>query len=202
MRVSHVVYKVKDLAKAVKAFKKEGFVVEYGSKKNPHNALIYFSEGPYIELLDHAPLPYHSKLLLKLIGKRKVVDRLERWGNAPEGLIDLCLENDQTNFGKEESILKKYNQGYFITKSQRLDPKDRLLKWKLLFPNELALPFLMTYFNIDPKPKKFIHPNGIKRIKNITFGTSDTLMPIIKELCNDESLKVVQGKDLIDLVYD
>lgn len=30
---------------------------------------------------------------------------------------------------------------------------------------KMQLPFRMTYFNIDPKPVNFIHPNGIKRIK-------------------------------------
>ena len=31
---------------------RKGFAVQYGRKKNPINALIYFSNGPYIELLD------------------------------------------------------------------------------------------------------------------------------------------------------
>ena len=35
-----------------KEFEKSGFKVEYGSKTKPHNALIYFSEGPYIEILE------------------------------------------------------------------------------------------------------------------------------------------------------
>jgi len=49
MKVSHVIYKVDDLSKAIKDFKDKGFQIEYGSKTNPHNALIYFSKGPYIK---------------------------------------------------------------------------------------------------------------------------------------------------------
>lgn len=202
MQVSHVVYKVNNLAQSVHDFKKKGFAVEYGTKTNPHNALIYFSKGPYIELLEHAPLPYYLKVLLKLMGNGKTIERLEQWKNAKEGLIDLCLENYTTNFEQEEAILKKYQQKYFITKSKRLDPKGRLLKWKLLFPNELNLPFLMTYFNIDPKPKNFIHPNGIKRIKKVTYGTNKTLIPIINELCNDKLLHIEIGTGLYDLTYE
>jgi len=103
------------------------------------------------------------------------------------------LENYDTNFEKEIPILKKYNQQYFITKSKRLDPTNRLLKWKLLFPNELRIPFLMTYFNIDPKPKDFIHPNGIKKIK---------LIPLMEALCDDEILQLFIGSGVTNLVYE
>ncbi|WP_395547438.1 MULTISPECIES: hypothetical protein [unclassified Lacrimispora] len=50
---------------------------------------------------------------------------------------------------------------------------------------KMQLPFRMTYFNIDPKPVNFIHPNGIKRIKNVSFETREELIPIIKELSDD-----------------
>ncbi len=46
MKTSHIIYKVDDLHQAVNEFKKKGFEVEYGTKKNPYNAIIYFSEGP------------------------------------------------------------------------------------------------------------------------------------------------------------
>jgi len=71
-----------------------------------------------------------------------------------------------------------------------------------LFPDNLQIPFLMTYFNIDPKPKKgFVHPNGIYRIKSISFGTNETLIPIIKELCDDTTLKLFLGNGVKNLEY-
>lgn len=202
MKVSHLVYKVDNLTSGVKSFEDKGFKVEYGAKTNPHNALIYFSEGPYIELLEHAPLTASIKMLLKIAGKQKVVERLAGWGTAKEGPIDLCLENYEPDLSKEAAILKKFKQPYFRTKSKRLDPQDRLLKWKLLFPYELRLPFLMTYFNIDPKPKNFIHPNGVKRIKHISFGMEARLIPIIKALCEDELLDVQVGHGIKEFVYE
>ena len=68
MKVSHVLYKVKDLEESVKKFQNLGFKVEYGSKSKPHNALIYFSEGPYIELLHKAPVPIYVNIILRLLG--------------------------------------------------------------------------------------------------------------------------------------
>ena len=52
MKLSHILYKTNNLPEAVKQFEEDGFKVEYGSKHNPKNALIYFSEGPYIEILE------------------------------------------------------------------------------------------------------------------------------------------------------
>lgn len=51
MRLGHVIDVVKNLDAAVKEWREKGFAVEHGRTKNPMNALIYFSGGPYIELL-------------------------------------------------------------------------------------------------------------------------------------------------------
>ena len=203
MKVSHVLYKVDRLKDGVEKFRHEGFKVDYGSKKNPHNGLIYFSEGPYIELVDSNSISSYVRYGLRLIGKGKVADRFKRWKQVEEGFFGMCLENYSTDFTVEETILKKHGQRYFIAKSSRIDPQDRTLKWKLLFPYELYLPFLMTYFTIDPKPKEFIHPNGVKGISKICFGTEDKLIPIIDELCNDTILELTIGKGVqsVDYVY-
>jgi hypothetical protein len=179
-----------------------GFKVEFGSKNKPHNALIYFSEGPYIELLNKAPVPFYISLVLKLLGKGKVAKRFKYWKNVEEGFFGLCLENYEVDFKREEDILIKHGQKYFITKSSRTDPLNRILKWNLLFPYELKLPFLMTYFNINPKPKNLIHPNRVKKIKRISFGTDKNLIPIIEELCDDKILELVVGNGVHNLTYN
>ncbi|WP_242976856.1 VOC family protein [Lacrimispora celerecrescens] len=76
MKTSHIVYKVDDLHQAVKEYKEKGFVVEYGTKKNPYNAIIYFSEGPYLELLASTGMPKIIKRIVCLFGKSRLADRL------------------------------------------------------------------------------------------------------------------------------
>ena len=201
MKVSHVLYKTNNLEECVVNFKNMGFEVEFGSKTNPHNALIYFSEGPYIELLKKPPVPFYINLLLRVVNKGKVADRFKYWKTVEEGFFGLCLENYETDFKEEEKILIKNQQNYFITKSSRTDNLNRVLKWKLLFPYELKLPFLMTYFNIDPKPKNFVHPNGIKRIKRISFGTDKKHISIIEELCDDKILELFIGNGVQEVSY-
>ena len=51
MKLSHIILKVNDLDQAVQTYRDKGFAVEYGKTKKPYNALIYFSKGPYLELL-------------------------------------------------------------------------------------------------------------------------------------------------------
>ena len=202
MKVSHVLYKTNNLEASFKEFEKLGYKVVYGSRKKPHNALIYFSEGPYIELLEKAPISSFLKAILRLLGKGKVVDRFNSWENSTEGFFEICLENNTTNFKKEEKILAKFEEGYFITNSKRIDVSNRVLKWKLLFPNQIKIPFLMTQFNINPKPKNFVHPNKIKRIKQISYSTEASIIPVINELCNDDILQLFIGKRDCKVTYE
>ena len=159
MELSHILYKATTLSEAVKQFENNGFKVEYGSKTNPKNALIYFSEGPYIEILEESPVSGIIKFFLKFIGRKKVADRFDSWENAKD----------------------------FITNSSRLDTSNRLLKWKLLFPYNLGMPFFMTYFNIDPKPKNFVHPNGIKGVDKVFYQIDNSLIPIFNKLSTDDA---------------
>lgn len=202
MKVSHILYKTNNLEASFKEFEKLGYKVVNGSRKKPHNALIYFSEGPYIELLEKAPVSSFLKVILRLLGKGKVVDRFNSWENSTEGFFEICLENNTTNFKKEEKILAKFEEGYFITNSKRIDVSNRVLKWKLLFPNQIKIPFLMTQFNINPKPKNFVHPNKIKRIKQISYSTEASIIPVINELCNDDILQLFIGKRDCKVTYE
>jgi hypothetical protein len=202
MIVSHILYKVKDLDEAVKKYQEQGFVVEYGKEKKPYNALIYFSEGPYLELFHWSGMPRFFRRLLRLFGKGKVIDRLEQWENSEEGLIGVCIENHKDNLDKEIGILKEYGIKYFKIKGKRKDTKGRVLQGQSLFPYEMKIPFLMTQFSFVPMPKDFVHPNGTKKISSISFGTTEVMKPIINELCNDKCLKLFIGDGVKDLVYE
>ena len=62
----------------------------------------------------------------------------------------------------------------------------------------------MTYFNIDPKPRNFIHPNGIKKINKVKYGNEKSLLKIINEMCNDETLNLQANlkEELIILEFE
>lgn len=202
MKVSHIIFKVSDLHQAVKEFQSQGFEVELGSRKKPYNAIIYFSEGPYLELLASSGMPKVLKSLLRFFGKDKFADRLDYWDTHEGGPCAVALENYKDDLNEEKAVLERNQQGYFLMRSRRNDTKGRKLRFTCLFPDEMQIPFFMTYFNIDPKPKNFTHPNNVKRIRNISFGTQEQFIPIIKELCDDDTITLFVGDGVMDLEFE
>lgn len=203
MKLGHILYKVNDLDEAVKEFTKKGFTVEYGKKKNPYNALIYFAEGPYLELFHHSGMPSFVKTILKFFGKQALVHRLNTWENAPEGLIAVALENDRFDVDIEQQILDEANLKYFKGKSGRTDAKGRKLKFRGIMPDDMEIPFFGTKFNINVRPPiDYVHPNGVKQIKSVSFGTKEKFVPVIKQLCDDDGLKLFIGEGVKDLEFE
>lgn len=203
MKVSHIMYRVRDLEQGVEEFRAKGFEVEYGREKNPINALIYFSEGSYIELLAGSKMPAFFKGLFRLMGQGKLVDRLNSYDDHPGGPCGLALENYKIDLDAECAILKKYGYDAGQRNIRRNDTKGRKLQFRVAFPNDVQLPFFMTYFNVDPKPKAFVHPNGVTRISRVAFGTRKELFPVIRELCDDEMLELQEGDGVtgMELAY-
>ncbi len=190
MRSGHVIYKVANLDEAVKEWRGKGFVVEYGKKKNPINALIYFSEGPYIELLESTGMP---KALFKIA---KIFDKFSRFRyleTCKTGWCDFCIEKDFADLSKEIEYLNSHGiEGFYLKKGRRKDIHDRILKYKCFFPNDLEFPFLMSYFDKDPKPQNFVHPNGKKKITLIRYYISDTYYDTLKKLVDAEELEIIK----------
>ena len=201
MKLSHIIIKVDNLEKAVKEWTEKGFVVEYGKSKNPYNALIYFKDGPYVELFERCGIPRFLKKIMRLFGKKAFIDRMDYWDNHEEGLIGLEIETYEKTLDKEIEMLNDYNEKFFKIDAKRLDTKNRELEFTCVFPDNLKIPPFMTYFSVDPKPKEHIHSNNIKGVKSISFGTDESLIPLINKLCNDNRLKLFVGDGVRDLEW-
>lgn len=203
MKLGHLIYKVDDLEKAVEEYKAKGFTVEYGRAKKPYNALIYFAEGPYFELLASTGMPRFAKWLFRLFGKSAFIDRLDAWDRATEGLIGLALENDRLDIDQEQKILDEAQLTYLKGKSGRTDPKGRKIRFSGIFPDDMDLPILSSAFNVDVRPPKgYVHANGIKGIKSVAFGTRQELIPVIHRLCDDEGLTLFIGKGVKEMEFE
>ena len=119
MQLGHVIYKVKDLSRAVADFEARGFAVEYGTVKRPYNALIYFSSGPYLELLARTGMPPLLGRLLALGPHGGAARRFLSWDRGPEGLCGLCLEGDASELEEGATLLS--GKGLRL-KPKRVDP--------------------------------------------------------------------------------
>lgn len=142
MKVSHIIYKVENLDNAVKYYRELGFTVEYGTTKNPYNALIFFSEGPYIELLAGTGMPSLVKKIMRFFGMRNIIDRLDYWDNHDLGPCGLALETYENNVEREKEILLRHGIKCSVIGAKRDDVKGRKLRFKVAYPSDISLPFL------------------------------------------------------------
>jgi hypothetical protein len=206
MRSGHLIYKVKNLQEAVKEWEAKGFVVEYGRKEKPNNALIYFSQGPYIELLENTGIPVIAKVIAKLFGRSKNLERFFYWDECEEGWQGLCIEKDSGDLDEEVNFLAKRGiKGLLLNNLKRIDTKNRELRYRCFFPHGTSFPFLMTYFSIDPKPKNFTHPNGIKEIKKIVFKISPAQAKILEDLVQDQTLVILEDENengIVEVIFN
>jgi len=59
----------------------------------------------------------------------------------------------------------------------------------------------MTYFNVDPKPVGFVHPNGVVGIDRVQYRAQSGCVSLLKALCEDDVLNVQEGEGAIEVTY-
>jgi len=107
MQAGQIVYKIDNLDQTVAQMRRKGYIVEYGKEKNPYNALVYFSEGPYLELMARTGVPKVIKTLMGILGFAKLANRFKRWDSAAEGNISIALEISEADMAGIYQYLKK-----------------------------------------------------------------------------------------------
>ncbi len=206
MRASHIVYNVSNLDDAVKEWEEKGFHVEYAQKSHKHNALVLFSEGPFIELLEMKSIGFFTLFLASIVMGKEMADGMKKlkpiFGNLEKDTGLFSIEKDNGGLEEQIAVLEKHGiRGKYVKNVKRTDPKGNKMRWKLFFPYNVDLPFLMSYYNIDPKPKNFVHPNGVKGIKSLKLVTSKEAIEVLQELVDDPIIEFVEG-DEHSVVHD
>ena len=199
MQLGHVVYKVKDLSRAVAVFEARGFAVEYGTVKHPYNALIYFSSGPYLELLARTGMPPLLGRLLALGPRGGAARRFLAWDRGPEGLRGLCLEGDASELEEGATLL---NGKGLRLKPKRVDPHGRELRYEVFFPDDVDLPFLMSHFSTELRPQDFTHPNGIGSITHVAYPIPGRKRNTVLGLSDDDRLELVEPGQAMTVTFD
>ena len=138
-------------------------------------------------------MPGAVKAAMRFFGKGVIIDRLQRLDDCTSGYCELALENYETDLNREIAILQTHGIKSCKVPNRRRDTHGRYLRFRLAFPDALDIPFLMTYFSVDPKPVNFVHPNGIREIGKVVYGTDSSRFAVIKELCDDKRLELTEG---------
>nr|WP_243896378.1 VOC family protein [Actinomyces bowdenii] len=197
--MGHVIHKVRDLDRAVADFEARGFAVEYGRAKKPCNALIYFSHGPYLELLARTGMPPLLGRLLSLGPRGGAARRFLSWDRGPEGLCGLCLEGDDRELREAMALLG--GKGLRI-RTKRVDTHARELRYEAFFPQDVDLPFLMSHFSTDPRPQGFTHPNGISAITRVAYPLPASKRDTVLRLSDDPGLELVEPGGAFTIAFD
>lgn len=197
--LGHVLYKVDDLRQAVGAVRERGFTVEYGTPKRPYNALVYFSQGPYLELLERTTVPAFAKALAARTRRGRPLRRFIQWDQRPPGWCGLCLEGDDEDL--RDSARALTDEGW-MHDHQRVDTRGRRLRYTAFFPDDLDLPFLMSHFSTDPRPREDTHPNGIHRITRVELPLPEHKHELVASLCQDPGLVLLPADRPMRVLFD
>jgi hypothetical protein len=125
----HAVITVSDLDTAIANFQSLGFQVQRGGTTGPvHNALIFFRDGTYIELI--TPVSNRGRLFFRLLYcvgilslaakfRPEIKTRFLLWFGGPSGLRDWCLrcaDLDKTIEDFRSKGIETTNPQYFARK--------------------------------------------------------------------------------------
>lgn len=181
--LDHVVIVVPDLMKSVALFKSQGFHVDLGGRNGPtHNALIFFKDGKYIELISLRST--FVRLAVKVLSTLKPVlffrdneqsinARFMNWFGGKSGLKDWCVRSN--NIQETASALREHD--HLTTKVEefkRVRPDGQVAKWLLTGPTSRSLPFIIEDISPTRVRVPFLescnHANGVTGISSLIMN--------------------------------
>jgi len=202
MKVNHLLYKVDNLQESVAYYRQQGFSVEYGREKNPYNALIYFPEGPYVELIHNMNIPGFVHIFPKLFSRNKFLAGMISQENAAQGFIRICFECEKEMVDEVCKIYRKNKKKIMEIKVKRTDTKGRKLVCNTIFPVDTELPFVKTLFNNEETLHLVKHLNGAQRIIGFEYGVSKKDKRILESLNTDKLMKITHGNGIKHVLFE
>lgn len=188
MKITQIVYKVDDLQKAICSAAAKGFVAEYGRKKNPYNAFVYFADDTFLEFVDNMGIPKVVKMVMKIVNK-KFIDRFEKWDNAKEGPLGIGIQVTESQIHEIGVYLKnKYNINCFKLTSKRKDLHGVNFVAQCLFPENIYLPFFVTPYRNANNTVLHQNLNGKKKVKHIDVTLEEREYVIVCDLLSEFQL--------------
>lgn len=192
MKVSHLLYKVDNIDEAVHYFRNLGFSVCYGRKKKPYNALIYFQDRTYIELIQNMNLTKFIEVFLYLIGKRDFVKGLKKMEKMREGFIRFSFHIDKEMIHKIKNIcVNEFEEKVSIVNVKRNDVTDNKLSCSCVFPYDSRLPFFNTRLQGNNNLWNVEHPNKIIGINSICYASIGKEYDFIKKFNDENFIKLI-----------
>ncbi len=199
-RLDHILIRVDNLENSVDDFRKAGFRVYFGaSPEKAYNAMIYFQDNSFIELVDTSKFP----LVLTFLAKIKITNllgasykRVGKYALSKNTFLDYAVYSQDIE-GDYNRIKKEASKLYHL---KRRDVLGRWVKWKLFALKDINLPFVMSdYFPCKyPENNACNHDNATLGIYKVSIRTTMDLFKLKTEILKLFTIK----KDHIFLIND
>lgn len=183
-RLDHILIRVDDLEKCVNDFRKAGFKVYFGTNiKDSYNAMIYFQDKIFIELIDTNKFPKR----LVFLAKTRIINllgafykRIGRYTLSKDTFLDYAIYS--SNIEEHHDAVKK--QVSRLHHLSRIDSFGRALKWKLFVFKKMHLPLVMSKYVPCkyPETDAYKHRNKVFGIHELNIGTTMDLLTLKEDL--------------------
>lgn len=173
LRLSHILIRVADLEAAVGDYQAMGFTVVFGSERSTaRNAFIRLAGGQFLELYAPPPLDQAARKAVEGAFGRAAADRFQRWAEPDEGVRDYCVEAETFDIGSTVERIRA--AGVAISDPfpfGRTRPDGVVLQWRLAFPEDVSLPFVMGAYDPPDAPASadLIHSNGASKLSRFSL---------------------------------
>ena len=193
MNLSHLICKADNLKETVSLFESMGFETEYGQKDNPYNAVIYFPDHTYLEIMEKIHISGVVSFLLRLFGMRDYLNSSLAQNKLPEGFFRFALTMEPSDKKMLSARYKKlFPVSTFFAPVSRTDLHGNKLSCKCLMPSDCSLPFFMTDFNCE-KLWQRKHPNGVTGLQKVVYEASDRELEFFRGFPVDKRLDLRPG---------
>lgn len=193
LRASHVWLRVDDLHRAVAELRDLGFAVEWGSDpKSARNAMIWFADGPFIEISAVPPFLARLRWLIAIRHGRATGDRIARWADPATGWRDLALETDDKDLTATRDRLRGAGIDVGrIVRGSRTRPDGDTVTYQFLAVRPDRLPFVVSSYVPPQRPSYVAHPNGATGVHAIHVGVAPVDAAAFDALADDRAGLVV-----------
>ena len=202
LKSSHILYKVKNIKKAVTTLTDIGFDVQWGkAPEKAHNAHIWFDNGPFIELFQLPTYMYYLFYPFAMLKGKAATKRFHKWAKHPEGWCDIAIEpaNKENVFDLSEYQKQLQAQNVSCSKiipGKRVKPNGELVTYSFMLLEPEYLPFLVSHYNPPQRPKSTIHPNGATGIQSLELKLPADQKENFEALCgNDQFIKPIYSTE-------
>ncbi|MFD3702128.1 VOC family protein [Nocardia sp. NPDC058658] len=188
LRCSHVQCRVRDIGEAVADFTALGFTIAWGSDpRTAHNALIWFADGPFIELYELPTRFAALRVPFSAVYGRAAGTRLAKWAQPGEGWRDLAVETSDITLAETHRAIRGVGLPVSrVVKGKRTRPDGQRVRYEFLAPRTSGLPFVVSGYAAAQRDRAVSHANGARAVATVHFGVADRDRAAFDTLVGDQ----------------